>query len=236
MRPERGVPLERMFLQDRHNAFSESIRTIRSDVLLSMLDTPRKILLLTSAVPHEGKTTVSCNLAFALSEVARTVLVEADMRRPKIDKVFNERGTHPGLSELVAGRATLPECLYQPENSSLQVLQAGRVPLNPLELLSSKRFAEVLNQLATQFDVVLMDSAPVQLVSDALVLSKLATAVLLPGGAEQYHPVDARRCAAAWCGTQPDRPGARRCVPRRIQRLRQRVLPEVRVFRGFRHA
>jgi succinoglycan biosynthesis transport protein ExoP len=179
MRPERGARLERMFLQDKHNAFSESIRTIRSDVLLSMIDTPQKILLLTSAVPHEGKTTVSCNLAFALSEVARTVLVEADMRRPKIDKVFDERGSHPGLSELVAGRASLHDCLYQPEDSSLQILQAGRVPLNPLELLSSKRFAEVLNQLATQFDVVLMDTAPVQLVSDALVLSKMATAVLL---------------------------------------------------------
>ena len=100
------------------------------------------------------------------------------MRRPKIARVLGVDQRRAGLSELVAGKVPLDQCVYPADNSNLWVLQAGRVPLNPLELLSSNRFGEVMDMLKEAFDVIIIDSPPLQLVSDALVLSRFATTVL----------------------------------------------------------
>jgi Mrp family chromosome partitioning ATPase len=104
-RAEKGVPLERMYREGNQNAFSESIRTIRSSVLLSGLQSPNKVVLLTSSVPDEGKTTLASNLAFAFAQVKKTLLIEADMRRPKLGRVLGDTAKRPGLSELVTGQA-----------------------------------------------------------------------------------------------------------------------------------
>jgi polysaccharide biosynthesis transport protein len=178
MRLAPGVSVERMFIDDNQSAFAEGIRSIRSDLMLSGIDSPQKVVLLTSSLPEEGKTTVACNLAFAFSQVKKTLLVEADMRRPKIARVLGGQEHRAGLSELVAGSAPLDECVYPADNSNLWVLQSGRVPLNPLELISSHRFSEVMETLKKAFDVIIIDSPPMQLVSDALVLSQYATSVL----------------------------------------------------------
>lgn len=177
---KRGQHLERVFLEEPQTSFAESIRTIRSGVMLSSLDSPSKIVVVTSSVPEEGKTTVAINLAFALGQVKKTLLIDADMRRPRIGKVLGGKnsGSMLGLSELVAGEAPLEKCIYPVADTKLHVLPAGRVPPNPLELLASHRFAEVIGQLAEMFEVILIDSAPTQLVSDALVLSKVATEVV----------------------------------------------------------
>ena len=146
--------------------------------LLAGIDSPQKVVLLTSSLPEEGKTTVACNLAFAFSQIKKTLFVEADMRRPKIARVLGADAQRAGLSELVAGSALLDECVYPADNSNLWVLQSGRVPLNPLELISSHRFAEVMAALKKAFDVIIIDSPPLQVVSDALVLSQYATSIL----------------------------------------------------------
>jgi len=173
-----GVPIARLFMEENQGQFAEGIRSIRSDLLLSGIDSAQKVVLLTSSLPEEGKTTVACNLAFAFSQIKKTLLVEGDMRRPKIAHVLGGDSHRAGLSELVAGTAPLDECVYPAENSNLWVLQSGRVPLNPLELISSHRFAEVMQTLKQAFDVVVIDSPPLQLVSDALVLSQYASSVL----------------------------------------------------------
>jgi len=165
-------------MEENQGAFAEGIRSVRSDLLLSGIDSPQKVVLLTSSLPEEGKTTVACNLAFAFSQIKKTLLVEADMRRPKLAQVLGADAHRAGLSELVAGTAPLDECVYPAENSNLWVLQSGRVPLNPLELISSHRFSEVMQTLKQAFDVVIIDSPPLQLVSDALVLSQFASSVL----------------------------------------------------------
>ena len=175
---EPGVPLERMFRESNQNAFSESIRTIRSSILLSGLQSPRKVVLLTSSVPDEGKTTLASNLAFAFSQVKKTLLIEADMRRPKLGRVLGDNGTRPGLSELVAGQADAGKCVFEVEGSNLHVMLAGRVPPNPLELISSPEFAIVMENLKAQYEVIVVDSPPVQLVSDAVMLAQMATSVL----------------------------------------------------------
>ena len=178
MKLQRGVLIERLFIDQNQSPFAEAIRSIRSDVMLSGIDSAQKVVLLTSSIPEEGKTTVSCNLAFAFSQVKKTLLVEADLRRPKIARVLGVEQRRSGLSELVAGKVPLDQCVYPADNSNLWVLQAGRVPLNPLELLSSNRFGEVMDMLKQAFDVIVIDSPPLQLVSDALVLSRFATTVL----------------------------------------------------------
>ena len=177
-RADTGVPLERMFRESNQNAFSESIRTIRSSVLLSGLQSPRKIVLLTSSVPDEGKTTLASNLAFAFAQVKKTLLIEADMRRPKLGRVLGDDKTRPGLSELVAGQADAGQCIFEIADSNLHVMLAGLVPPNPLELISSPEFAILMEKLKAQYEVIVVDSPPVQLVSDAVMLAQMATSVL----------------------------------------------------------
>jgi capsular exopolysaccharide synthesis family protein len=169
-----------VFLDDPQTSFSEAIRTIRSGVMLSAIDSPKKIVLVTSSVPEEGKTTVAANLAFALGQVKKTLLIDADMRRPKIGRVLGGANSNLiGLSQLVTGEAALERCVYPVQGGmQLSVLPAGRIPPNPLELLASHRFTDAMERLAAHFDVIVIDSPPVQLVSDALVLSNIATEVV----------------------------------------------------------
>jgi len=181
-----GVQIERAFLDDPQTSFSEAIRTIRSSVMLSAIDTPRKIVLVTSSIPEEGKTTVASNLAFAIGQVKKTLLIDADMRRPSIGYALGGADSKLiGLSQLVAGEAPLERCIYPVAHGSqdlqglqLSVLPAGRVPPNPLELLVSHSFATTMQMLSQIFEIIVIDSAPVQLVSDALVLSTLASEVI----------------------------------------------------------
>jgi capsular exopolysaccharide synthesis family protein len=178
MKSTPDAPLDRMVVDDNSNTFSEGIRTIRSDVQLSTLDSPHKTVLVTSTIPGEGKTTVACNLAFAFAQVKKTLLIEADMRRPKVARALKLELHNPGLSEFVAGDIGIEQCVHPVDDTGLYVLQSGKVPLNPLEMLSSHRFADAMESLKAMFDVIVIDSPPVELVSDSMVLSRFANAVL----------------------------------------------------------
>jgi capsular exopolysaccharide synthesis family protein len=158
--------------------FAEAVRTVRTGVLMSALDDPHKTVVVTSSVPSEGKTTVAYNLACALGQVKKVLLIDADMRRPKIHKLIGRSGREPGLADMVAGQAQISQCVVHQESAGIYVMTAGTVPPNPLELLSSKRFDEAIDKIKEAFDIVVFDSAPLQLVSDSLVLSQHASAVL----------------------------------------------------------
>jgi capsular exopolysaccharide synthesis family protein len=175
---KKSLKTEMAFLTDSQSLFSESIRTIRTSVLMSAVDVQKKVIVITSSVPEEGKTTVSFNLACALAQVKRVLLVDADLRRPKIGRVIGIEKDANGLSHLVAGVAPISECIRRHEQGGFHILTAGFVPPNPLEILSSAKFNEVVDKLKDAFDIVLIDSPPVQLVSDAVVLSQLADTVL----------------------------------------------------------
>jgi len=92
--------------------------------------------------------------------------------------VLGDDGSRPGLSELVAGNADAGRCIFEVEGSNLHVMLAGHVPPNPLELISSPQFAIIMEQLKAQYEVIVVDSPPVQLVSDAVMLAQMATSVL----------------------------------------------------------
>jgi len=168
----------RIFIDNPKCLYSEAIRTARTGVLLSALDVPKRLLLVTSSLPGEGKTTFSINLAMAHAHTKKTLLIDADMRRPAISKGLGLQPGAMGLSNLVSGTAKLEDCLQNLEGSSLDIMPSGSIPPNPVELLLSQKFKETLDHLMEVYDVVIIDSPPVELVSDALVISPMATGVI----------------------------------------------------------
>jgi succinoglycan biosynthesis transport protein ExoP len=175
---KKGFISELAFFNDTQSTFSEAVRTVRTSVLMSALDHQHKVVVITSSVPEEGKTTLSFNLACALGQVKKVLLVDGDLRRPKIGKLVGRDSKTPGLADLVAGQAQVSQCVFFDERAGVHILPAGTVPPNPLELLSSKRFEDVVSKLKEAFDIVIIDSAPLQLVSDAQVLSQFASALI----------------------------------------------------------
>jgi polysaccharide biosynthesis transport protein len=175
---KKGFLSELAFFNDTQSVFSEAVRTVRTSVLMSALDENHKVVVVTSSVPEEGKTTLSFNLACALGQVKKVLLIDADLRRPKVGRLVGRDSKAPGLADLVAGQAQVSQCVFFNEAAGIHILPAGTVPPNPLELLSSRRFEEVVNKLKDAFDIVVLDSAPLQLVSDALVLAQHASSVI----------------------------------------------------------
>lgn len=170
--------LQIAFIKDKDPGFSEEIRSIRTGVMLSSIDAPHKVLLVTSSIPGEGKTSVATNIALALGQVRKVCLIDADMRRPTVAKVLGVNSTSKGLANLVSGSDPTSECMHFDKELGIHIIPSGIVPPNPLELLSSVRFAEAMKWLEESFDVVIIDSPPLQLVSDPLILSQFAHSVI----------------------------------------------------------
>jgi len=164
---------------DRPNdLYAESIRMASASVLLSALDTPHKIVIVTSSVLDEGKSTFAINLAFSQAKTKRVLLIEGDMRRPCFWKAMMFAAGQKGLAELLSGSGALQECLLRIEETDLHVISAGQIPPNPYELLVSRNFRDLLVALRARYDLIIIDSPPVQLVSDALVIGAQSTGLI----------------------------------------------------------
>jgi polysaccharide biosynthesis transport protein len=158
----------------------EAYRTLRTNVQFLGLDQPLRIVQITSSIPGEGKTTTAANLAVVLAQAGkRVVLVDADLRRPRLHEVFGLPGNR-GLTDVLVGEPVELVLLSVPvEGGQLDLLPAGRVPPNPSEMLGGQRMKALLESLSTSFDVVVVDSAPVLPVTDSVVLSSSVDAVLV---------------------------------------------------------
>ncbi|NJM32111.1 MAG: polysaccharide biosynthesis tyrosine autokinase [Limnobacter sp.] len=166
---------------DPQGLFAEAFRTIRTSLALSELDSDKVVLAITSSVASEGKSTVAMNLASMQSQTKKTVLIDADMRKPTLGRDLlgdTSAEARPGLSDVISGVVTLDEALVELPDSPLVLLPAGKLVPNPLDLLSSKRFGLMLDALKARFDVVILDTPPVRLVSDALVVAECCTSML----------------------------------------------------------
>lgn len=168
----------RHFFDKQHHMFSEAVRTLRTSLQLLNLDKPSQTILVTSSVPKEGKSTVSINLAFAIGQLNKVLLLDTDLRRPTLAKQFDLPGFQPGLANLIAGTHSLDECIVTDEQSGVDLICSGSVPPNPQELLASDQFKELMSALKTMYDYIIVDSAPTQAVSDAVVVSKLCDSVV----------------------------------------------------------
>ena len=159
---------------------AESYRALRTSLLLSNLGAPPKVIMVTSALPQEGKTTTSINCAVVLAQKGiRVLLIDADLRRPSIHKTLG-MGPRSGLSNVLTGSATLEQAITRSTVlPNLNILPAGTPPPNPAELLASTNMRDVLEQLRGQYDHIVVDTPPTLSVTDAVVLSPRADAIVL---------------------------------------------------------
>jgi exopolysaccharide transport family protein len=159
---------------------AESYRALRTSLLLSNLGAPPKVIMVTSALPQEGKTTTSINCAVVLAQKGiRVLLIDADLRRPSIHKTLG-MGPRSGLSNVLTGSATLESAITRSSIlPNLDVLPAGTPPPNPAELLASTNMRDVLQDLRGHYDHIVVDTPPTLSVTDAVVLSPRADAIVL---------------------------------------------------------
>jgi capsular exopolysaccharide synthesis family protein len=158
---------------------SEAYRSIRTSILLSSSEKPPKMIAVTSPNPGEGKTTTVINTAIALSQTgAQVLIIDADMRKPRIHKIFNhENGA--GLSNFLSGHGDLESIVKKSEVPNLFYIPSGPIPPNPSELLGSNLFKKMLVGLGARFDHILVDSPPVLGFADAIILSSSVDGVIL---------------------------------------------------------
>jgi capsular exopolysaccharide synthesis family protein len=166
-------------LADSRSAIAEAFRALRTNIQFASPGHPVRSLLITSAGPAEGKTLTASNLAVILAEGgSQVILVDSDLRRPRIHQVFDIAKT-PGLTDLIIDQGNGVEPYLQPTAiENLRVLACGPLPRNPAELLGSARFAQVMERLKEHADVVVYDSPPAGTVTDAVVLASRVDAVV----------------------------------------------------------
>jgi tyrosine-protein kinase len=180
MKGEKGKNFTLTTIQNPRAPATEAFRTLRTNLEFASVDAPLKTILVTSAVPAEGKTTVASNLAVVFAQTGkRVILLDADLRRPGVHRTFDLPNSY-GLTNLLRPEEVPLETVTQtiPE-PNLQVITTGALPPNPAELLGSQRMKDVLARLQEAADIIVVDSPPLQLVTDAAVLASELDGTLL---------------------------------------------------------
>lgn len=166
------------FFDPEQRLHAESVRSIRTSLSLLAIGEPLSVIEVTSSFPNEGKTAVSMNIAFAYSAMEKVLIIDADMRKPNMGMRFGLPSFQHGLANYLTGTDALAQCIVKDVKPNVDLMPAGAVPLNPLELLSSPKFAELLAELKGQYSKIIIDTPPVHAVSDALVMSAHCDAVV----------------------------------------------------------
>lgn len=187
------VGREIVVAHDQFSIVAESYRTIRTALMLSQAERPPKVILLTSPCPNEGKTVTTLNLAIALAQSGKRVLaIDADLRKGRCHQLLH-RKNHRGLANVLTGDVDVKQVIQETSIKDFYLLPRGSLPPNPADLLMSQRMRDILNELRTLFDFVVIDSPPIIAVSDAAVLSVLCDGVVLVFNGEKTTTPSARR-------------------------------------------
>ena len=176
-----GYMNTRRQILSKNSSFSvqEAYKTLRTNVRFFLQDKGCKRISITSAVAGEGKSITLLNLAISVAEDGHKVLlIDADLRRPALARLLVEKAD-PGLSNVLAGFATAEEAIRKEMYPNLDVLFSGDIPPNPSELLGSDKMRELIEDLSKQYDYILVDTPPVNVVSDASIVTNLLDGVLL---------------------------------------------------------
>src|SRR5437667_4946739 len=178
--PGASTPFALVYHSELPSVFAEAFRNLRTSILYSTPERPPKTLMMTSLQPEDGKTSLVTNLAITLSQLGGSpvLLVDADMRRPMVHRVLNLEQT-PGLSTYLTGQADLEQVIVPSGIPNLFVIPAGRIPVNPAELLASSRLREMIEALGQPFAYLLLDTGPIFGVSDATILAGQVEGVVL---------------------------------------------------------
>jgi capsular exopolysaccharide synthesis family protein len=170
--------------KDPKSIAAESYRTLRTNIQYSSFDKEYKVIMVTSSEPGEGKSTIAGNLALSFAQDGkRVLLIDCDLRKPSLHKKFKISNL-VGLSDVLIGKEDLKTALHR-YNENLVVLTSGKIPPNPSEMLSSKTMSMLLEELKGVFDCVILDTPPVQAVTDSQILSTKADGTILVIRAER---------------------------------------------------
>ncbi len=175
-----GAGLNLPAVSDRRGVVAEAFRTMRATLAMISGRDKHRVFLITSAIPGEGKTFTSSNFAATLAQQGfRTLLIDADLRKPSVSKLFFNENIKPGLSEVLMGSVPLDEAIVTTQVENLSVLPAGGIAPNPSELLAHAQFGEMVQTLKDKYDRIVIDSSPVLAVRDPLLLAKSVDACCL---------------------------------------------------------
>lgn len=164
--------------EDDRFSYTESFRTLRTNLMFGLVQREKKRFLVTSALPSEGKTATAFNLSVVFAQTGvKVLLVDADMRNPKVHRYIKQKNDK-GLSAVLSGTLDVSSAVTATEYENLWVLKAGQLPPNPAELLEGKYAERTFAEMQEKFDYVIFDTPPVNLVSDALSIAKKSTAIL----------------------------------------------------------
>lgn len=184
----------------KHKAFriSEAYKSIRTNLLFAMSPYSDKTILITSAEPNAGKSITSANIGITMAQTgAKVLLIDADMRNPSQHKIFRLSNNN-GLSKLISGLSPVDaSSIYHDVSPNLDLITAGPTPPNPSELLGSINMLKILEQIKTMYDYILIDTPPVNIVSDSLVMLSEVSRVLLVARQKQTVYDDLKRTVNA---------------------------------------
>ena len=187
-------PSSLITLSDPRSPAAEAYRTLRTNIDFSGLDRTIHTLLVTSVAPHENKSITVANLAVSMAQGdKKTILVDADVRRPALHTLFGLNNAKGLTSLFIDAKGPIEPALQNVNVPNLQVLTSGPLPPNPAELLGSQRMLAVIEMLKTQADIVLFDAPPIIAVTDASVLGTRVDGVLLVVQAGQTRREQAKR-------------------------------------------
>lgn len=170
-----------LLLNNTPFAYSEAYKTLRTNLSFASISKQYKRIIITSAIPNEGKSTVAVNLAMTLAESdAKVLLIDCDLRNPTLRRMLR---VHPeykdGLTTLLTGKADVGTCIVSHPKLKCDILLAGAIPPNPVELLSSPQMKALLDLLSHRYDYIICDTPPVSVVTDAAALSRFCDGVIM---------------------------------------------------------
>ncbi|BDU40573.1 GumC family protein [Vibrio nigripulchritudo] len=168
-----------LFLDKEHKDFGESIRSIRTSLILSLMQSKRKCVAITSPISGEGKTTVSVALAESFAAMEKVLLIDCDLRKPSVGERFSLSNAQPGMTNYLLMGAELEDCIYHHEESGLDVMTSGLLIPNPQELLGSEQYKEMIESLSEKYDRIIIDTPPVNVVSDPMLVANVTTSCVM---------------------------------------------------------
>lgn len=173
------TPRQTQVYGDDHFAIAEAYKTIRTNIMFSLSDIEDgKVIIMTSPGPCEGKSTSALNIAVNFAKMGKKILlIDADLRKPRIHKAMGVE--HEGLANYLGGFTELDKVVTYSEEYGLDLIVCGTIPPNPSELLASSKMTKLIEHLKGQYDYIIIDTPPVNVVTDAVILSKLASGVIV---------------------------------------------------------
>ena len=180
---------------DPEDLATESLRSLRTMLRFSMVETTNRAIMITGPAPKVGKSFLSCNFSVVLAQAGSKVLViDADMRRGSLHKYFGLPHRMGGLSEVIAGMTTWQEAIHETEIPGLHIMSSGRIPKNPAELLMAAAFGEFVAAVSSEYDYVVLDAPPLLPVTDASIIGSKVGTILLVAKCGQHSLDEIRTC------------------------------------------